>query len=85
MSLELRLRGGGGLLDIRVLAAETLDPTPGVEDLLLAGIERVAVGADFQMDVLAQRRAGLDHVATAARGFDGAVLRMDFRLPRREE
>src|SRR5690606_4873841 len=55
---------------------EALDTTAGVHNLLLAGIERMAGGADVQIDVLAQSGAGLDHIAATTGGFDFFVCRM---------
>src|ERR1019366_7954793 len=45
--------GGFGLASVGlgVLAAETLDASGGVHQLLLAGEERMAGGADFHADV----------------------------------
>ena len=60
--------------------AEPLYPAARIEDLLLAGIKRVAGGTDFQMDVLAQRGASLDNVPTTAGRFNAVVFGMDIRL-----
>jgi len=49
----------------------------GINDLLLAGIERVALAAYVKRNVLAQRRAGFDLIATAAAGGNVAVLRVN--------
>ena len=49
----------------------------GVEDLLLAGIEGVALGAHFQMEILAERRLRLERVAAATLDLDLVVLGMD--------
>src|SRR5712691_1596814 len=59
----LLLRGGLGLLrrrlgDVSVLLLEPIDAALGVDQLLLPGEERLAVGADVQVQV-ASRRAGL--------------------------
>ena len=46
------LRSGlGSLGRLGVLAAEALDAARGVNQLLLAGEERVAIRADFQVDI----------------------------------
>ena len=52
--------GGFGLggVGFGVLAAEALDATGGVHQLLLAGKERVAGGADFHVDIALVGRAG---------------------------
>ena len=50
-----------------VLVAELLDAACGVHDLLGAGIERMALGADFNVQVrFAHCGAGLELVAAAA-------------------
>lgn len=49
---------------------EALNASAGVNQLLLARVERVALGANFDVD-LRLGRAGLDHIA--ARTGDGAV------------
>src|SRR5271165_7180510 len=59
--------GGFGLarVGLGVLAAETLDAAGGVHQLLLAGEEWVAGGADFHADVALVGRTG--HKCVAAR------------------
>src|SRR5262249_45470160 len=54
---------GAGL--VAVAALEAFDTAGGVDDLLLAGIERMAVRADLDMDLRA-RGARLDLVAAGA-------------------
>ena len=55
---------------IRLLNAESLvepiNASTGVNQLLLAGIERVALGADFNTNVLLGRAAGKNITASAA-------------------
>ena len=55
-----------------LLQAETLveaiNTSTGVNQLLLAGIERVALGADFHTNVLLGRTSGKDIAACAADG-----------------
>ena len=65
------LCGGLGFAGVRLgeLAAEALDATCGVDQLLLAGEERVAGGADFEDDVTLVRGAGLEVISAGA--FDG--------------
>src|SRR5579859_278253 len=70
-------QASGGLAAARVLLAELVHATRGVHDLLLAGEERVAAGAHFHVQVMAQGRAGLEGVAAAAGHGDGFVVRMD--------
>eukprot|EP01031_Cornospumella_fuschlensis_P016968 gene16968-20749_t len=57
---------------------EAIDTAAGVQDFLLTGVERVALGANVEADVLAQGRAGLDDVTAAAGSFDRYVFGMDF-------
>ena len=67
---------GLGLACVRLgeLAAEALDASCGVDQLLLAGEERVAGGADFEDDVALVRGAGLKVIAAGAlNGGDGVV------------
>src|SRR5580658_615388 len=63
--------------DACVLLAELIHPARGVHDLLLAGIERMAVRADFNVEVVAHGRAGLEGVAAAAGHRDLFVVRMN--------
>ena len=55
---------------------ETVNTSTGVNQLLLAGIERVALGADFHTDV-ALGRAGSESVATCTADRGLFVLGMD--------
>src|SRR5262245_57016016 len=70
---------GRRLLAARKLALEALDPASGVDQLLLAGVERVAVAADLHLDL---RLGGAGGELRAARaphvGLD--VLGMDLCL-----
>src|SRR5438874_1419959 len=74
-----RLRSGllGLGLLAGVLLAELLDPAGGVDDLLLARVERVARRADFHVQRLAERRARREGVAAAAGDLDFLVFGMD--------
>ena len=47
---------------------EAINTSTGVNQLLLAGIERVALGADFHTNVLLGRTSGKDIAAGAADG-----------------
>jgi len=58
-----------------VALPELLDAPGGIDDLLLARIERVARRANFHMQRLVDRRAGRECVATTARDLDFAVIR----------
>ena len=66
--------GGAGLF---VLAAEALDAACGVEHLLLAGKERVARGADFNVDVAAVRGAGGKGISAGAVHADLMIVGVD--------
>ena len=55
---------------------ETVNTSTGVNQLLLAGIERVALGANFNTDILLGRTGGKD-VATGAADSGLLVVGMD--------
>jgi hypothetical protein len=57
-----------------VFLAEFLNTASGVNNLLFAGIERVALRANFNVQVLAHGRAGLERKATAAVHVDFVVV-----------
>ena len=59
-----------------VLLAELVDAARGVEDLLLAGIERMAVRADFDRKVVSQSRPRLERVPARAGDADVVVFGM---------
>ena len=69
--LRLLPRGSG-----RVFLAELVDAARRVDHFLLARIERVAVRAHFDAQILAQRRPGFKAVAAGARDFDDLVIGM---------
>ena len=54
-----------------VLLVELINAAAGIDELLLAGVERMALGADFNEDVLLGA-AGLDDRAAGAA--DGGLL-----------
>ena len=56
---------------------ELVDTATSVNHLLLTGVERVALAAHVQMDVLAQGGTGLDDVAARTGGGDFFVTGMD--------
>ena len=60
--------------------AELLDSSAGIKDLLFASVERMAGRTHFQMNVLAQRGAGLNDVPTTAGGRDVIIFGMDVRF-----
>lgn len=67
-----------GLGASAVLAAELLDAACGIHDLLCAGVERVALGADFNVQVrFAHGGASLKFVAAAACHCDLFVFRVN--------
>ena len=59
-----------------VLLVELVNTTAGINELLLAGVERMALGADFNGDALTGR-TGLDGCAACALYNGGLVIRMD--------
>ena len=71
-AFELLLGFGCG-----VLAAEALDASGGINQLLLAGEEGVAGGADFEDDVSLVGGAGLEVVAAGAADVGLLVLGVD--------
>ena len=56
---------------------EALDTTAGVHNLLGAGVERMALGANVQTQVTTHGGLDLDHVAAGTGSSDLFVLRMD--------
>src|SRR3954470_11431207 len=73
---ELTLVGGAGA---SLAALEAVDATAGVHDLLLARVERVAVGADLDVD-LGLRGSGVEVVATRTGDVRNDVLGVDSGL-----
>src|SRR5258706_15206732 len=71
-NMAQRLPAASGLgAFLGVAAAEAFDTARGVEDLLLSGVERMAVGANLDMD-LRERGARFDFIT--ARTDDRALL-----------
>jgi len=56
---------------------ELIDTTARVDDLLRAGVERVASGASINQEVLAQGGASFEGVAAGASGSHFFVTRMN--------
>jgi len=77
MRISLLGRFGFGGIAFRVLAAEPFYAAGGVHELLLAGEEGMAGGADFNADVAFVRRARNKCVPAGAMHPDLAVVRMD--------
>lgn len=78
------LKGAFCLREIGLLAAknpktllEAVDTAAGIQHLLLAGVERVALRTHIQANVFSQCGASFNYVTTAAGRFDFFVLRMD--------
>src|SRR5487761_2636178 len=66
-----------GLGLLRVFLAEFLHTAGGVHDLLLAGVERMAIGAHLDMQRLAHGRVGLPSIAAAAGNLDFVIVGVD--------
>ena len=60
-----------------VFLAELVDPSAGIDFLLLARVKRVARGAHFNKEILAERRARCELIATTTGDLDGVVIGMD--------
>src|SRR5208282_559303 len=67
----------GGWLAL-VLLLESFDAARGIDDFLLAGVERVALGAHFDVQIVVERRARLEFVAATADDIDFRVFGVDF-------
>ena len=74
MRIQFRL---ACLVILGVLAAEALDASGSIDQLLLAREERVAVGTDFYVDVAVVRGTRSEAVATGTDNIDVVVIRMD--------
>jgi hypothetical protein len=64
----------------RVLLAEALHAACGVHDLLLTGVERMAGGAHFDVQVFVHGRACFENVPATASNADLFVIGMNFSL-----
>src|SRR6185295_3927367 len=58
--------GFGGVANLLILLLETVDAAFGIDQLLFAGEERVATGADFYADVAFMRGAGAELMSAGA-------------------
>jgi hypothetical protein len=63
-----------------VLATELVHATAGIDDLLLASVEGMALGANFHVQFLTQRGASGEVIATTANNLDFFVLGVDIRF-----
>jgi hypothetical protein len=63
-----------------VLLAELLDPSGGINNLLLAGIEGVALRAHFNVQILGHRGVRLEGITAAAVHGDFVVVGVNFRF-----
>ena len=61
-----------------VFTAEFVDPTTGVDDFLLARIERMTSRADLDRKVFTECASGSEFVTATTGHFGIAVIRMDF-------
>jgi hypothetical protein len=72
---RLPSRGFFGLAAIAF--PKLLDSPGGVYELLLSGVERVALGADFHADVALVRRSGPENAPAGAMDRDHVIFGMD--------
>jgi hypothetical protein len=61
----------------RVFLAELVDATAGIHDFLLARVEGMAVGANFDLQVLTDGRTRFELVAAGARDRDRFIVWVD--------
>ena len=59
-----------------VLLAELVDAAGGVEDFLLARVERMAVSTDFHLEIVSQSRARLERIPAGAGNTDFFIFGM---------
>ena len=69
-------RSGPRVLAHTVLLAELVYASAGIDFLLLASVKRVARGAHFNKEILAEGRASCELVATTTGDFDVVVIGM---------
>ena len=65
------------LLEISQSLLELVNTSACIDKLLLAGVEGVTLGADFNSDFAALRRLGDDSFAASAANYGFLVLRME--------
>ena len=66
LPLQLQARSHSSAAGGSVFLAEVVDAAGRIDNLLLAGIERVAVRTHFDLQIVSERRAGLERVAARA-------------------
>jgi hypothetical protein len=79
-ALSLRrwcFRGGFRRLLLAITPVKSVNASRRVNQFLLAGKERMARRADFHMQVVFSRRAGLESVPTSAGNSDFVIFRMN--------
>ena len=69
-------RSGPWVLTHTVLFAELVYTPASIDFLLLAGVKRMARGAHFNTEILAEGRASCELVATTTGDFDVVVIGM---------
>ena len=62
---------------LAVFPSKTLNPSCGVNQLLFTSVERVALGADFNGQIMVRGRARLERAAATASHVNFFVSRMD--------
>lgn len=77
---DQKLLISGLIRRLAVTSFELSDPAAGIKNLLLAGVEGVAVRADVDLQVLAHGRARLEGIAASAGNVDLGVFGMDGRF-----
>ena len=70
----------GGRLRFRVLAAEALDAACRIHQLLLAGEERMAIRADFYVNIALMGRTGREVVTARANNPNFVIVWMNTLL-----
>ena len=65
------------LTSLFILAAEAFDASSGIDQLLFAGEKRVAIGADFQVNIALMRGSGGERVPASTHDADFVVCGMN--------
>ena len=71
-----------GFLDLAIPEAflESIDPTTGIQNFLLASVERVTFRTHVNKNVFTERGFGLNHIAAATGRFDRTIAGMNIWL-----